>query len=127
MMDIGKEAVTIHVFIDSIQGSAWDHQSFSYRQVKTVKKAVNKFLKHMKASEYYYLSSEKYADNYYQNILNHLDTKLGEGDKESDYLTWLQYQIHSFIKDVFPEYYDGFFRVKGYNKFYKKILQRLLE
>jgi hypothetical protein len=124
--DIGRQAVTIHCFIDEVQGSAFDrYRTLTLKQVKIVKKVVNKFLRNMKKSEYYYLSSEAWGDSFYQNIVNHVDRHRKEDEKEPDYLTWIQYQFHSFIKEVFPSYYDGLFRVKK-GRFYKKTLEMLL-
>lgn len=124
--NIGKQAVTIHVFIDKIQGTAFWHHEPTHKQVQVLKKIVNKFLRNMKNSEYYYLSSERYGDNYYQNIENHLDRKQKKEYQDPVYLTWIQYQFHSFICDVFPAFYDKMFRVKGYEKFYKSTLEILL-
>lgn len=118
---IGQEAVTIHLFIDKVQGHVFDRHGITHKEIHAVKKIVEKFLTHMKKSEYYPLC-DKWAATYYNNILNHLDIK---EDDDPAYLTWIQYQFHDFIHDVFPDYYTGQFSVKR-GRFYKKVLERLL-
>lgn len=117
---IGQEAVTIHLFIDEIQGRVFDHRVVTHKQLHAVRKAIEKFLGHMKKTEYYFLC-DKWASTYYDNIMMHLDLK---GDDPA-YLTWIQYQFHGFIMDVFPSYYTGQFKVKR-GRFYKRVLERLL-
>jgi len=122
---IGKQAVTIHVFSDSLQGNAFECKAVTYRQIKTVTKITNKFLRNMKNSKCYYFKN-RFRETFYQTILDHLDKKQDDMYKNSIHLTWLQYQIHSFITHIFPNYYDGINSVKGYKKFYKKTLEELL-
>jgi len=125
--DIGKQAVTVHVFIDKIENDiAYNKYDIPHAKMRLVKKVINKFLKNMKNSEYYYLSDEKWGDNFYQTIVIHTDDTSEENDNTATYLTWIQYQFHKFIKDVYPDYYDGIFRVKRYRRFYKQTLEKLL-
>ncbi len=125
--NIGKQAVTVHVFINDIQDSIeYNKHSIPHVKMRLVKKVINKFLRNMKNSDYYYLSDKKWSDNFYQTIVDHVDIKLEKDGDTSEYLTWIQYQIHSFIQYVYPDYYDGVFRVKRYSRFYKQTLEMLL-
>ena len=125
--EIGKQAITVHVFIDKIQHSnEYSEFDIPHTKMRIVKKVINTFLRNMKNSEYYYLSDEKWGDNFYDTIIRHVDDTTEEKDNTSTYLTWIQYQFHRFIKEVFPQYYDTHHRIKRYKNFYKKTLETLL-
>jgi len=125
--DIGKMAVTLHVYIDEIQGTYMDrNHGITVRQKKLIQKLVNKFLRYMKNTEYYYACDKRHATNYWEAIESHTNRQRKSDFDKSSYLTWIQYQIHRFIQDVYPTHYDGIFRVKGYSRFYKRTLEKLM-
>lgn len=125
--DIGKQAVTLHVFIDKMQHNIeYSEFDIPHSQIKLVQKAVNKFLNNMEQTEYYFLS-DKWGRTYHDYIQSHVDDLKELEDNTATYLTWIQFQIHSFIRDVFPSHLgDSFHRVRGYRNFYKRTLETLL-
>lgn len=130
--DIGKMAITLHVYIED-RLDYYEYRSNRYSQhnmpenaMRIIQRAVNKFLKQMKKSNYYYLCSEDYAENYFDRINRHMNRSRKEDDSTSVFLTWVMYQIHDFVRDVFPYYYDGIHNVKNYDSFYKSTLEKLL-
>ena len=97
LTEIEMQAITIWELIFRIQRKY--EYSIPQTALRTVRKASRKFIKNATGTKYDI--NDKWNVPYLDNIRRHLKEK---DDMDTVYLTWIQFQFHSFIHRFCPEH-----------------------
>lgn len=126
MRKILKEALTVCIFIDEIENSIeYNKYHIPEAKIRFCKKIIRNFLRRLKQSEFYKLK-DSYGETYYKRIQDHLESKR-RTDNTAVYLTYIQMQIHSFVRHFLPETmgHGGYRRNPEHVSYYKPTLEIL--
>lgn len=128
MRQILKEALTVCIFIDEIQGNIlYNKHDIPQAKLRLTKKVVRNFLNRLKRSEYFTLR-DSHGDTYYKRIEDHLESNHHIDNSTAVYLTYIQMQIHDFVRYFLPKTigYGNYRRNPEKVSYYKQILEVLL-
>ncbi len=100
MREIVKQAVTAALFIDEIENDlSYSRYSIPHARLRLAQKVVKGLLRRMKQSKYNTMK-DRWGKTYYDNIQHHLELKVNEYRSTAVYLTYVQWQIHSFLRGL---------------------------
>ena len=102
MRQIVKEAVTTALFIDEIENDIeYNKYDIPNAKLQLTRRVVNGLLRRMKQSGYDTMLDSWGDDTYYNRIQEHLDIPLKKHDNNTaTYLTYVQMQIHDFLRGL---------------------------
>lgn len=126
MRQILKEALTVCLFIDEMQDK-YERDEIPNSKLSIVRRVVRNLLRRMKQSGYD-KQKDRWGETFYKRIEDHLDSKPEEYRSTSVYLTYIQMQIHSFLRHYLPNKmaYGNYRRNTKYVSYYKPTLEVLI-
>ena len=126
MRQILKEALTVCFFIDEMQ-SQYRSNEIPNSKLSAVKRVVRNLLRRMKQTGFDKISDD-WGETFHKRIQDHLEYEPDEYRSTAVYLTYIQMQIHDFLRHYLPKKmgHGNYRRNTKFVSYYKPTLEVLM-